>query len=71
MGEVTFNKRCIAALITGEVLHALIFHPSLPCSVRERHLPGAWAMAAFLALAGLVLTYGLKERHHLGGLASF
>jgi hypothetical protein len=62
MAELSIKTRCIAGIITGLILHAMIFHPWMPYSVRERHVPSAWAMAAVLALAGLILTFDLKER---------
>jgi hypothetical protein len=65
MEQFTVPQRCIAALIAGVVLHAMIFHPWLPYSVRERHIPGAWAMAITIFLAGLVLTFGQRERRGL------
>ncbi len=53
------------AIITGLVLHALIFHPWIPYSLRESRVPSAWAMAVILGFAGLVLTYGIVERRGL------
>lgn len=65
MKQFTVRQRCIAALVTGVFLHAMIFHPWLPYSIRERHVLSAWAMASMLLVAGLVLTFGLKERRGL------
>jgi hypothetical protein len=47
------------------ILLAMIFHPWLPYSVRERHVPGTLAMAVMLFTAGLVLTFGQQERRGL------
>jgi len=61
----TVKQRCIAAAITGLILHALIFHPWIDYSHRERTMPGAMPMAIAFVIAGFLLTFGLRERRGL------
>jgi hypothetical protein len=61
----TIKQRCIAAGITGLILHALIFHPWIPYSHRERSMPGALPMAIAFTIAGFLLTLGASERRKL------
>jgi hypothetical protein len=63
--QFTLKQRCIAAGITGLILHIMIFHPWIPYSHRESMLPGVWPMAIAFVLAGLVLTFGTDERRGL------
>ena len=65
MPTYTIKQRCIAAAITGLILHALIFHPWIDYSHRERTMPGALPMAIAFIIAGFVLTFGLRERRGL------
>ena len=65
MQTFTTKNRCIAAAITGVVLHTLIFHPWVPYSHRESLVPGFWPMAIAFTLAGLILTFGTDERRGL------
>jgi hypothetical protein len=62
---ITIKTRCIAAAITGVILHVMIFHPWIPYSHRESMLPGVWPMAIAFTLAGLILTLGTTERRGL------
>jgi hypothetical protein len=61
----TTKQRCIAALITGLVLHVLIFKPWIPYSHREYMMPGVLPMAIAFVIAGFVLTFGMSERRGL------
>jgi len=61
----TTKQRCIAAAITGFILHALIFHPWIPYSHRERTMPGALPMAIAFIIAGFILTFGMSGRRGL------
>lgn len=61
----TTRQRCIAAAITGLILHVLIFHPWIPYSHRESMMPGALPMAIAFVIAGLILTFGTDERRGL------
>lgn len=65
MPQFTTKNRCIAAAITGVILHVMIFHPWIPYSHRESQLPGILPMAIVLAVAGMILTFGADERRGL------
>ena len=65
MPTFTTKQRCIAAAITGLVLHVLIFKPWIPYSHREYMMPGALTMAIAFIIAGFLLTLGLRERRGL------
>ncbi len=44
------------------MLHFFFFHPYLPYSVREHRMPGVWAMAIMLFLAGFAIVFRAEGR---------
>ena len=59
---MSMKSRYILAFVEGLFLHALIFRPFLPYSVRERNVPNFWAILVMLLIAGFAATARISDR---------